>query len=87
MIFKRGDTYRNREDNVPVFIKKAIEGEQYLICWTYSDKEKGYVEYECWYTHKELLNEMSKGYLDVISYGDKDKLIITWIPQLSFLSL
>lgn len=88
MIFKRGDVYRNKEDNVPCFIKKNSNDMHYLFCWTYLDKETmSYVEYEAWYTHKELLNEMSKGYLDVITYGDKERLVLTWIPQHSFLSL
>lgn len=87
MIFKKGDTYRNKESNVPCYIKENHCDSTYLLCWSYLHDELGYVNYEGWYTHGELLNEMSKGYLDVIAYRDKERLIYSWIPQHNFLSL
>jgi hypothetical protein len=91
MIFKRGDVYRNKESNTLCYIKDE-QGDweydwAYLLCWSYQHDELGYRRYEGWYTHGELLNEMSKGYLDVVSYGDKETLIYNWIPQYNFLPL
>jgi hypothetical protein len=81
MIFKKGDVYRNKESNTPCYIKENHYDDRYLLYWTYRHEETGYREYEGWYTHEELLTEMSKGYMDVVSYGDKDSLILQWIPQ------
>jgi hypothetical protein len=88
MIFKRGDVYRNKESNVPCYIKENNGEYEYLLCWSYLTEDEGYVNYECWYTHGELWSELCKDYLEVVtSNEDKERLIYSWIPQHNFLSL
>lgn len=46
----------------------------------------GYMEYSVIKEHKDLLQEINRGYLDTVEYKDDNKVIINWIPQHSFLA-
>ena len=102
MIFKVGDVYRNKETNIPCFIK-GMKNKYYIVTWCFrsihSAKHWGrpleeweeVIEGPDGYTEYSVMKSHKDllteiNYLSAVEFKDTNKIIMNYIPQHSFLS-
>jgi len=68
-------------------VSKAVaEWQQPRPAWEHVlEGPNGYIEYSVTKPLTQLAKEVTEGYLDNVSDGQEDKLIMDWIPQHAFL--
>lgn len=102
MIFKVGDVYRNKETNIPFFIK-GMKGEYYVMTWCFKANRgvnewdrplqewEGVIEGPDGYMEYNMMKSHKDllseiNYLSVVEFKDTNKIIMNYIPQHSFLA-
>ena len=103
MIFKVGDVYRNKESNIPCFIKSMKNG-YYVVTWCLK-VNRGVNEWGRPLHEWEGVIEGPDGYMEysvmkshkdllhetkifnLVEYKNNNKIIMNYIPQHSFLAL
>lgn len=102
MIFKVGDVYRNKESNIPCFIK-GMKGMDYVVTWSFKSARsvnhwqrpiqeweqaiEGPDGYIEYSVIKRHADLLSETqYLDVVEFKDNNKIIMNYVPQHSFLA-
>ena len=103
MIFKVGDVYRNKESNIPCFIRD-VKGMDYVITWciklNLSPSQWGrpvqpweeVIEGPDGYIEYRVIKRHKEllteiDNLNIVEYKNNNKIIMNWIPQHSFLAL
>ena len=102
MIFKVGDVYRNKETNIPCFIK-GMKGEYYIVTWCFKSNRgvngwgrplqewEGVIEGPDGYMEYSVMKSHKDllteiNYLSAVEFKDTNKIIMNYIPQHSFLA-
>jgi hypothetical protein len=103
MIFKVGDVYRNKETNIPCFIKN-MKNEYYVVTWClkvnrgvnewgrplqeWEDVYEGPDGYMEYSVMKSHKDLLTEiNYLSAVEFKDNNKIIMNYIPQHSFLAI
>jgi hypothetical protein len=103
MIFKVGDVYRNKETNIPCFIKD-MKGEYYIVTWSFKSNRgvehwgrplcewEQVIEGPDGYIEYSCLKRHKDllhetNYLSADEFKDNNKITMNYIPQHSFLAV
>ena len=103
MIFKVGDVYRNKETNIPCFIKN-MKNDYYVVTWCFKanrgvngwgrplqeweDVIEGPDGYMEYSVMKSHKDLLSEiNILSLVEYKNNNKIIMNYIPQHSFLAI
>ena len=103
MIFKVGDVYRNKETNIPCFIKN-MKNDYYVMTWSFKSNRgvnewgrplqewEDVIEGPDGYMEYSVMKSHKDllteiNYLSLVEYKNDNKIIMNYIPQHSFLAI